>query len=204
MTTCAAFEPTNRPPKCSIAGGELRFIMNAPEPLLIHVDEATRPTVVRWTLIDCPFLTDWIGTKPTFAIRPIDSETTQVRFHHQGLNQELECIDMCTRSWARYVASLLDYLETGGGSPFGSPGDKACREAQARETETSIHQEAVIGEAQNSVGSDRCLPLSASAAHVSAAGMIGPTLRGRVTSSPLQIGHLPSIASPQLRQKVYS
>ena len=30
-------------------GGELRFIMNAPEPLVIHVDEATRPTVVRWT-----------------------------------------------------------------------------------------------------------------------------------------------------------
>ena len=26
------------------AGGELRFIMNAPEPLVIHVDEATKPT----------------------------------------------------------------------------------------------------------------------------------------------------------------
>ena len=56
--------------------------------------------------IDCPFLTDWIGTKPTFTIRPIDSETTEVHFHHQGLNQELECIDMCARSWAHYMASL--------------------------------------------------------------------------------------------------
>ena len=62
--------------------------------------------------VDCPFLTDWIGTTPTFTIRPIDSETTEVRFHHQGLNQELECIDMCARSWADYIASLRDYLET--------------------------------------------------------------------------------------------
>ena len=129
------------------SGGELRLTMNAPEPLVIHVDEATRPTVVRWTVIDCPFLTDWIGTKPTFTIRPIDSETTEVHFHHQGLNQELECIDMCTRSWAHYMASLRDYLETGSGSPFGSSGDKTRREAQARETETSIHQEALIGAA---------------------------------------------------------
>jgi len=117
------------------AGGELRFIMNAPEPLVIHVDEATRPTLVRWTVIDCPFLPDWIGTRLTFTITPVDGETCELRFHHQGLSKELECIDMCTRSWNHYMTSLRDYVEVGSGSPFGSPADKARREAQARSGE---------------------------------------------------------------------
>ena len=125
-------------------GGELRFIMNAPEPLVIHVDEATRPTSVRWTVTDCPFLPDWIGTRPTFTITPVDGGTSELHFRHQGLSEELECIDMCTRSWNHYMTSLRDYLEVGRGSPFGSPADRARREAQAQVTEMSIHQETLI------------------------------------------------------------
>jgi uncharacterized protein YndB with AHSA1/START domain len=128
-------------------GGELRFIMNAPEPLVIHVDEATRPTSVRWTVTECPFLPDWIGTRPTFTITSVDGDTSELHFHHQELSEELECIDMCTRSWNHYMTSLRDYLEVGRGSPFGSPGDRARRDAQARPrevVETSIHQETLI------------------------------------------------------------
>ena len=113
-------------------GGELRFIMNAPEPLVIHVDEATRPTSVRWTVTDCPFLPDWIGTRPTFTITPVDGDTSELHFRHQGLSEELECIDMCTRSWDHYMTSLRDYLEVGRGSPFGSPADRARRDAHKR------------------------------------------------------------------------
>jgi uncharacterized protein YndB with AHSA1/START domain len=112
-------------------GGELCFFMNAPEPLVIHVDEAIRPTSVRWTVTDCAFLADWIGTRPTFTITPLDGDTSELHFRHQGLNEELECIDMCTRSWNHYMASLRDYLEADHGSPFGSPADKARREAQS-------------------------------------------------------------------------
>ena len=40
---------------------------------------------------------------------------------------------MCTRSWDHYMTtSLRDYLETGDGSPFGSPADRARREAKAQ------------------------------------------------------------------------
>jgi uncharacterized protein YndB with AHSA1/START domain len=114
-------------------GDQLRFIMNSPEPLVIHVDEATRPTLVRWTVTDCPFLPDWIGTKPTFTIAPLDGDTTELHFHHDGLTEELKCIDVCTRSWNHYIAtSLRDYLEVGRGSPFGSPADKARRHVQAQ------------------------------------------------------------------------
>ena len=113
--------------------GQLRFIMNSPEPLVIHVEEATRPTSVRWTVTDCPFLPDWIGTKPTFSITPLDGDTTEVHFHHHGLSEELECFDMCARSWNHYMAtSLRDYLEVGRGSPFGSPADKARRQVQVQ------------------------------------------------------------------------
>jgi uncharacterized protein YndB with AHSA1/START domain len=114
------------------AGGELRFIMNSPEPLVIQVDEATRPTSVRWTVTDCPFLPDWVGTRPTFTITLVDSGTSELRFRHHGLNQALECIDMCTRSWDHFMTSLRDYVETGRGSPFGSAADKARRAAQAQ------------------------------------------------------------------------
>jgi uncharacterized protein YndB with AHSA1/START domain len=115
------------------SGGELRFIMNAPEPLVIHVDEATRPTLVRWTVTDCPFLPDWIGTRPTFTITPVDGGTSELHFRHQGLNAELECIDICTRSWNHYImTSLRGYLEGGRGSAYMSPGDRARRDAEGR------------------------------------------------------------------------
>ena len=112
-------------------GGELRFTMNAPEPLVIHVDEATRPASVRWTVTDCPFLPDWVGTRPTFTISPVDDHTSTLHFRHHGLTENLECIDICTRSWDHYMTSLRDYLEDGQGSPFGSPADQARRQAKA-------------------------------------------------------------------------
>jgi uncharacterized protein YndB with AHSA1/START domain len=113
-------------------GGELRFVMNAPEPLVIHVDEATRPTSVQWTVVACPFLPDWEGTRPMFKITTVGRDTSELHFRHYGLNEELECIDMCSRSWNHYMTSLRDYLEAGHGSPFKSPGDLARRAAEGR------------------------------------------------------------------------
>ncbi len=131
-----------------VSGGELRFIMNAPEPLVIHVDEATRPTLVRWSVTDCPFLPDWIGTRPTFSITPLDADTSELHFHHWGLHEELECIDICSHSWNHYImTSLRDYLERGHGSPYGSPADRARRQAEGRLSaapESFIHQEGRI------------------------------------------------------------
>jgi uncharacterized protein YndB with AHSA1/START domain len=115
------------------SGGDLRFIMKAPEPLVMHVDEASRPTSVRWSVTDCPFLPDWIGTRPTFSISPVDRQNTELHFRHHGLDQDLECIGVCSRSWDHYMTSLRDYLETGRGSPYMSPGDKARREDEGRE-----------------------------------------------------------------------
>jgi uncharacterized protein YndB with AHSA1/START domain len=114
-------------------GGELRFKMDPPEPLVIHVDDANRATFVQWTVTDCPFLPDWVGTRPTFTITSVDRETSTLHFRHHGLREDLECIDMCSRSWNHYVmTSLRDYLEAGAGSPRGSSGDQARRKAEGR------------------------------------------------------------------------
>jgi uncharacterized protein YndB with AHSA1/START domain len=116
-------------------GGELRFFMSSPEPLVIHVDQATRldqamrPASVQWTVTDCPFLPDWVGTRPAFTITPVDGDTSELHFRHYGLTPELDCIEMCTRSWNHFIPSLGKYAETGRGAPFGSDADGAWRRA---------------------------------------------------------------------------
>jgi uncharacterized protein YndB with AHSA1/START domain len=109
------------------AGGELRFVFDHPEPCVMRVDEASRPTSVRWTVTDCGFLPDWVGTRPTFTITPVDGEGAELRFRHHGLTAELDCIDMCTRGWDHFLASLRAYAETGRGMPHGSSADRARR-----------------------------------------------------------------------------
>jgi len=109
-------------------GGELRLTMSSPDPLLIHVDQATRPTSVQWTVTECNFEPDWVGTRPMFTIAPVEGgEESDLHFRHRGLTAELDCIDMCTAGWNHFIASLRDYVETGRGNPRGSDADNARR-----------------------------------------------------------------------------
>lgn len=116
----------------ALTGGELRFPMVADQPpLLVRVDRTTRPTTVRWTVTECTFMEDWVGTRPTFTITPLDDCTCELTFEHRGLNDELECKDMCSRSWDHFVrTSLLELAEGGPGAPNRSPRDLARRAAE--------------------------------------------------------------------------
>ena len=103
------------------AGGELRFFFDSPtEPCVMRVDRADRPSLVEWVVTECAFLPDWVGTRPTFAISPVEGGGSELLFRHHGLTPELECIEMCTLGWNTYLASLRQYVESGQGSPFGS------------------------------------------------------------------------------------
>ena len=115
-----------------LAGGELRFPMVAGEPpLLIQVDEATRPATVRWRVAECTFMQDWVGTQPNFTITPLGDGACELTFEHLGLNDELECKDMCSRSWDHFVRTSLRELADGGpGAPNRSPRDLARRAAE--------------------------------------------------------------------------
>ena len=115
-----------------VTGGELRFPMVADQPpLLVRVDEATRPSTVRWTVMECTFMEDWVGTQPTFTITPLDDRSCELTFEHRGLNDQLECKDMCSRSWNHFVrTSLREVVEGGPGAPNRSPRDLARRAAE--------------------------------------------------------------------------
>jgi uncharacterized protein YndB with AHSA1/START domain len=108
-------------------GGEVRFSFAPPEPCVMHVDEATRPAVVRWTVTACGFLPDWVGTRPTFTIIPLDGDASELQFRHHGLTAELDCIEDCTRGWDHFLESLRQYAEVGRGMPRGSDADSARR-----------------------------------------------------------------------------
>lgn len=107
-------------------GGELRFTFGTPEPCVIRVDRATRATSVQWTVTECGFLPDWVGTRPTFTITPVGADT-ELRFRHHGLTSELDCIEECTRGWDHFLASLRAHVEVGRGMPRGSMADKQRR-----------------------------------------------------------------------------
>jgi uncharacterized protein YndB with AHSA1/START domain len=109
------------------AGGELTFFFSSPEPCVMHVDQATRPTSVQWTVTDCGFLPDWVGTRPTFTIIPVDGDASELQFRHHGLTPELDCIEQCTRGWDHFLESLREYVEVGRGMPRGSSADNARR-----------------------------------------------------------------------------
>jgi uncharacterized protein YndB with AHSA1/START domain len=114
-------------------GGDLRFPMVADQPpLLIHVDGTHRPVSVRWRVVECTFMEDWVGTRPTFTITPVDESSCEVRFEHLGLDDTLECKTMCSRSWDHFIGtSLRELVEGGPGAPNRSPRDLARRAAEA-------------------------------------------------------------------------
>lgn len=85
---------------------------------------------MQWTVTDCSFLPDWVGTRPTFTITPVDGGASELQFRHRGPIPELDRIEQCIRGWGHFLVSVRDYVEVGSGSPHGSSADKARREAQ--------------------------------------------------------------------------
>lgn len=99
-----------------VEGGELRLSF-PPGPGVMRVDTARPFSRVVWTVLVCDFLSDWVGTRIIFALRPSESGGTTLEFCHQGLTPRLECFDQCQQGWDHYLPSLRDYVETGTGRP---------------------------------------------------------------------------------------
>jgi uncharacterized protein YndB with AHSA1/START domain len=97
------------------AGETLRFLMGNQE-VVMRVDEADRPSRVRWSVLVCEPAADWVGTSITFDLAPVGAGT-ELRFQHHGLNLGLECFDQCQAGWTHFLASLVDYVDRGAGRP---------------------------------------------------------------------------------------
>jgi uncharacterized protein YndB with AHSA1/START domain len=97
------------------AGGTLRFLMGDQEVVML-VDRADRPSLVRWSVLVCEPAPDWEGTSIIYQLESVGAGT-ELRFHHQGLSPDLECFQQCQAGWTHFLASLVDYVDQGAGNP---------------------------------------------------------------------------------------
>ena len=95
---------------------------------MMEVKELVANTKVEWnvkdSLIAIPELknqSEWIGTSIIWEIKP-SSTLTVLKLTHKGLNQGIECYDICSEGWQQFINSLRTYIETGKGNPFKSLG----------------------------------------------------------------------------------
>lgn len=104
----------------SLTGGELTFVYDNDDnhSVVMRVDEAARPSVVRWTVLAAsePF-GDWVGTTISFDISPNESGGSRLHLQHTGLTPQLECFDTCRAGWNQSLSSLVNYVDSGKDSP---------------------------------------------------------------------------------------
>jgi hypothetical protein len=80
---------------------------------------------VAWAVTAC-IEPDWVGTTPSFSVRPNHDGTFRVEFRHVGLRPALACFDQCRAGWNHFMPSLQQFLETGEGRP-NEPRDTTAR-----------------------------------------------------------------------------
>ena len=69
-------------------------------------------------MLVCEAASDWVGTSITFDLEQAGAGAgTELRFQHHGLNADLECFETCQAGWTRHLASLVDYVDRGTGTP---------------------------------------------------------------------------------------
>jgi len=99
-------------------GNEVQLFMGGDTPAMVFtVEHAPATSEVTWAVTECNVATDWVGTKPSFAVQPSDDGTFSFGFRHVGLNPALECFDQCRAGWNHFMPSLHQFLETGEGRP---------------------------------------------------------------------------------------
>ena len=102
-------------------GGELRLeFAGLDEYIIMRVDDATSPSSIQWTCVVHTDLPEWAGTKMTFDLVEVSRESSELNFRHIGLTPKLTCYHHCEIGWDRFLASLVRYVETGEGVPFGA------------------------------------------------------------------------------------
>ncbi len=62
---------------------------------------------------------EWVGTHIHWNLTPIDETKTRLDFVHEGLQESMECWEICEAGWNFFLDdSLKPYVETGTGQPF--------------------------------------------------------------------------------------
>ncbi len=82
----------------------------------MEVIEASNNEII-WQVIECPHAKEWVGTFIKFELSTNEGKT-KVLFTHEGWEEQSEFYAHCSFSWAYYLMSLRDLVETGKGKPF--------------------------------------------------------------------------------------
>jgi steroid delta-isomerase-like uncharacterized protein len=83
-----------------------------------------------------------VGTTVGFDLTA-SGNGTELRFQHHGLTAQLECFEDCRAGWNQYLASLVDYVDNGGGKAFGSATDQR---AARFEEKSQVREEKVLSD----------------------------------------------------------
>ena len=95
-------------------GGELHLGFAAlAEHIVLRVEEARRPSLVRWRCLAHSGCPAWNGTAVTFELLEDGPGRCELRFAHAGLSA-----DLVRDGWERFLASLAALAQTGRGTPF--------------------------------------------------------------------------------------
>lgn len=105
-------------------GGQARFEFGESYKLM-RIDVLRPERQVRWQCLESrirvPGRTlpdnEWAQTTIVFRINGDTPTHTVLRFEHLGLTSELQCHALCEGGWTHFLASLVQYVETGTGTP---------------------------------------------------------------------------------------
>jgi uncharacterized protein YndB with AHSA1/START domain len=94
------------------------------EHIVMRVDDADRPRLVRWTCVSHTGHPEWVGTTLSFHLVEHGPGACELSFCHLGLRPELHCYSQCEAGWQHFLLSLAAHAANGDGMPFH---DKAAR-----------------------------------------------------------------------------
>jgi uncharacterized protein YndB with AHSA1/START domain len=98
-------------------GNDVKLFRDDEPFVCFTVEHAPGTGDVTWTVTECAVQDDWVGTQPSFSVRPNADGTSTIAFRHVGLNPAVECFDQCRAGWNHFMPSLHQFLETGVGRP---------------------------------------------------------------------------------------
>ena len=97
-------------------GKTLEFWFGEASCQVMQVTSLEANRLVRWTPTE-KGMSDWLGTEIEFAISPKDDRSI-LHFRHSKWRDGEGCFAYCSMSWAVFLLSLKELLETGKGHPF--------------------------------------------------------------------------------------
>jgi hypothetical protein len=109
------------------AGAALTFgFEGLDEAIVMRVEEGMPPARVRWTCLKHTSAPAWTGTGISFELAETGPEECVLTFRHVGLG----AADVAA-GWDRFLASLVNLVETGAGEPYRAVTDEALDLARA-------------------------------------------------------------------------